>query len=178
MQLTVDGRTALSSGSEIYARVVDFLYDEAALLDDRRHREWLALLARDIVYQAPVRVTRAHTLTDSYLAEMSHFDEDYYSLVKRIERFESEHAWAEDPPSRTRRFITNIRCWRGGNAAEIVARCNVLVLRSRGDVHEADLLSAQRTDLLRHEENVFRIARREILFDESVIRTHNLAIFL
>jgi 3-phenylpropionate/cinnamic acid dioxygenase small subunit len=178
MPLTVDGRTALSSGSENYARVVDFFYEEAALLDDRRHREWLVLLARDIVYRAPVRVTRAHTLTDSYLADMAHFDEDYYSLVKRVERFESEHAWAEDPPSRTRRFITNIRCWGGNNATEIVARCNVLVFRSRGDVHEADLLSAQRTDLLRHEGDVFRIAHREILFDESVIRTHNLAIFL
>jgi 3-phenylpropionate/cinnamic acid dioxygenase small subunit len=178
MQLTVEGRPALSSVSEMYGRVVDFLFHEAELLDDRRHREWLALLTRDVVYRAPVRVTTAHALTDSYLSGMAHFDEDHHSLTKRVERFETDHAWAEDPPSRTRRFVTNIRCWTGGEAGEIIARCNLLLFRSRGDVHSADLLSARRTDLLRSEDGGLKIARREILFDESVLRTQNLAVFL
>lgn len=178
MQLSVEGRPALSSATETYARVVDFLYSEAGLLDERRHREWLALLAKDIVYRAPVRVTRAHTLADSYLSGMAHFDEDYYSLTKRVERFETEHAWAEDPPSRTRRYVTNIRCWQGTATTEVVARCNLLLFRSRGDVQNADLISAQRTDLLRWQEGGFTIARREILLDESVLRTQNLAVFL
>jgi 3-phenylpropionate/cinnamic acid dioxygenase small subunit len=177
MPLSVDGHTPLSSGSDTYSRVVDFLYSEAELLDERRHREWLALLTEDIVYRAPVRVTKAHTLADSCLATMAHFDEDYYSLTKRVERFETEHAWAEDPPSRTRRYVTNVRCWQGGDGA-IVARCNLLLFRSRGDVHGPDLLSAQRTDLLRWQDGVLKIARREILFDEAVLRTHNLAVFL
>jgi phthalate 3,4-dioxygenase subunit beta len=178
MQLTVEGRAPLSSVSDTYARVVDFLYYEAELLDDRRHREWLALLTSDIVYRAPVRVTRAHTLVDSYLSDMAHFDEDYYSLTKRVERFETDHALAEDPPSRTRRHLSNVRCWQDAAGAEVVARCNLLLFRSRGDVQSADLISAQRTDLLRWEEGRLKIARREILFDESVLRTQNLAVFL
>ena len=177
MQLTVEG-PALSSVSETYGKVVDFLYYEASLLDERRHREWLALLAKDVVYRAPVRVTKAHTLADSYLPDMAHFDEDYYSLTKRVERFETGHAWAEDPPSRTRRHLTNIRCWQRTDTQDILARCNLLLFRSRGDVQAPDLVSAQRTDLLRLEEGAFTIARREILFDESVLRTHNLAVFL
>jgi 3-phenylpropionate/cinnamic acid dioxygenase small subunit len=178
MQLTVEGRTALSSLSETYARVVDFLYHEAELLDDRRHREWLALLTSDIVYRAPVRVTKAQTLVDSYLSGMAHFDEDYYSLTKRVERFETDHAHAEDPPSRTRRHLSNVRCWQDAPGADVVARCNLLLFRSRGDVQTADLISAQRTDLLRWEDGRPKIARREILFDESVLRTQNLAVFL
>jgi phthalate 3,4-dioxygenase beta subunit len=178
MQLTVEGRTALSSVSETYGRVVDFLFHEAELLDDRRHREWLALLTRDVVYRAPVRVTTPHTLMDSYLTGMAHFDEDHYSLTKRVERFETDHAWAEDPPSRTRRYVTNIRCWTGNEEGEIVARCNLLLFRSRGDVQSADLISAQRTDLLRWDNGGFKLARREILLDESVLRTQNLAVFL
>lgn len=176
MLLSEEGQ-ALSSVSEIYGKVVDFLYHEAALLDDRRHREWLALLTADVVYRAPVRVTKAHTLADSYLTDMAHFDEDHFSLTKRVERFETDHAWAEDPPSRTRRYVTNIRCWQRRDG-EILARCNLLLFRSRGDVQAPDLLSAQRTDLLRLEDGALKIARREILFDESVLRTQNLAVFL
>ena len=157
---------------------MDFLYHEAELLDDRRHREWFALLTEDVVYQAPVRITTAHSLADSTLEDMGHFDEDSYSLLKRVERLETEHAWAEDPPSRTRRFVTNIRCWEGDSPGDLLVRCNLLLFRSRGDVQEADLLSAQRTDLLRDEGGHLTIARREILLDESVLRTQNLAVFL
>lgn len=77
-----------------YHRIVDFLYDEAALLDARRHAEWLALLTEDIRYVVPVRVTTAHTLETSTSA-MAHLDEDHYSLTQRVQRFSTEHAWAE-----------------------------------------------------------------------------------
>ena len=39
--LQVQSRTPVSSGDPAYASVVDFLYLEAALLDDREHRAWL-----------------------------------------------------------------------------------------------------------------------------------------
>lgn len=178
MDLSTRGREPLSSGSESYARVVDFLYREAELLDHARHREWLSLLTPDVTYVAPVRITSAHSLRDSAMEDMGHFDEDHYSLTKRVERLETEYAWAEDPPSRTRRFVTNIRCWEGDGGGDVVARCNLLVFRSRGDISGPDLLSAERTDVLREVDGAFRIASRVILLDESVLRTQNLAIFL
>ena len=176
--LQVQSRTPVSSGDPAYASVVDFLYLEAALLDDREHRAWLDLLASDIHYVVPVRVTAPHTLADSTLDDMAHFDEDRYSLMKRVERLETEHAWAEDPPSRTRRFVTNIRCWIGDSDDELVARSNLLLFRSRGDTLGPDLLSGQRTDLLRRTDEGLRLARRHVVLDESVLRTQNLAIFL
>lgn len=168
----------LSSSTATYARVVDFLYHEAEVLDERRHREWLALLAEDVAYRAPVRVTSPHSLADSTLPDMAHFDEDRYSLTKRIERLETDFAWAEDPPSRTRRFVTNIRCFEGERAGEILARSNLLLFRSRGDVHAPDLVAATRTDVLREVHGALVLARRDILLDESVLRTQNLAVFL
>jgi phthalate 3,4-dioxygenase subunit beta len=84
--------------AELHFRVQQWLIEEAELLDNRRYRDWLALLTDDVVYKMPVRVTSAHSLEDSTLADMDHFDEDRYSLEKRVERFETEHAWAEDPP--------------------------------------------------------------------------------
>jgi phthalate 3,4-dioxygenase subunit beta len=178
MSATADVRTPIGSGQPAYHEVVDFLYLEADLLDRRALAEWLGLLTEDIRYLVPVRVTSAHTLETSALEDMAHFDEDMYSLRKRVQRFETEHAWAEDPPSRTRRFITNVRCFEGATQEEVIAESNLLLFRSRGDIHDHDLLSGRRTDTLRRTPDGLRIARREVLLDESVLRTQNLAIFL
>jgi phthalate 3,4-dioxygenase subunit beta len=168
----------IGSGTPLYHEVVDFLYAEADLLDRRDLRGWLALLTDDIRYVAPVRVTTAHSLDGSALADMAHFDEDRYSLRKRVERLETEHAWAEDPPSRTRHFVTNIRCWEGEGADEVRSESNLLLFRSRGDVREHDLLAGRRNDTLRRTPDGLRLARREVVLDESVLRTQNLAVFL
>jgi phthalate 3,4-dioxygenase subunit beta len=178
VELSVGNRRPLRIGGEDYHEVVDLLLREADALDERRHHDWLAMLTEDIRYLVPVRVTTAHSLDDSFLADMAHFDEDRYSLTKRVERFDTEFAWAEDPPSRTRRFVTNVRAWSGDREDELLARSNLLLFRSRGDVHGPDLLSARRTDLLRRVDGELRIARREALLDESVLRTQNFAVFV
>ena len=132
----------------------------------------------DIRYLMPVRVTTARGAGFDTATGMAHFDEDHYSLRKRAERFATEHAWAEDPPSRTRRHVTNVRCYEGDTADEVIARSNLLLFRSRGDLHDHDLLSATRTDLLRRDGGALKLARRTVLLDESVLRTQNLAVFL
>ena len=168
----------LSFTSTVHQEAHEFLVREAELLDERRFREWLDLLAPDIVYRMPVRVTAPETLEHGLLEDMAHFDEDLYSLRKRIERFETGHAWTEDPPSRTRHFVTNVRTFDAAAADEIVVKSYVLLFRSRGDIRDADLVSAERTDTLRRTDAGLRLARREILADESVLRTQNLAVFL
>ncbi len=173
-----DTREQVPLGGTLHHRVADFLYAEAELLDQRRHDEWLATLTDDIVYRMPVRVTSAHSLADSTLTHLSHFDEDRYSLEKRVSRFSTEHAWAEDPPSRTRRHVSNVRAWVGDGPGEVVATSSVLLFRSRGDVQPSDLLSMGRTDVLREAGGRLLLARRDILVDESVLHTQNLAIFL
>ena len=168
----------LSFTSATHHEAHEFLVREAELLDERRYRDWLDLLAPDIVYRMPVRVTAPETLEHGLLEDMAHFDEDLYSLRKRIERFETGHAWTEDPPSRTRHFVTNVRTFDAAAADEIVVKSYVLLFRSRGDIRDADLVSAERTDTLRRTDAGLRLARREILADESVLRTQNLAVFL
>jgi 3-phenylpropionate/cinnamic acid dioxygenase small subunit len=157
-------------------RVNAFLVDEAETLDRAGYRDWLDFLTEDISYRMPVRVTAAHSLADSFLDGMDHFSEDRYSLVKRVERFETDHAWTEDPPSRTRRFVTNVRVWYDGD--EVVAKSYLLLFRSRGDTRQPDWVSAERIDRLRRTDGGFQIAARFIAVDESVLRTQNLAVFL
>ena len=159
-----------------------FLVEEAALLDAADYAGWLGLLCDDIRYLMPVRVTTARGAGFDTLADMGHFDEDMYALRKRVQRLATDHAWTEDPPSRTRHFVTNVRTFRSSafpnEGVEFRVESAVLLFRSRGDTREADLVSAGRTDVLRETAGGLRLARREILVDEAVLRTQNLAIFL
>lgn len=157
-------------------QVTQFLYLEAALLDSGRHREWLELLCDEIRYQMLVTVTLRTGEADPS-ARMGHFDEDRYSLTKRVERLESRHAWTEDPPSRTRRFVTNVS-GRYGPGAELEVDSYLLLFRSRGDSRAPEWLSVARSDRLQRRPDGLRLLERRITVDESVLRTQNLAVFL
>jgi phthalate 3,4-dioxygenase beta subunit len=156
-----------------------WLVEEAYLLDQQLYAQWLQQLTADIRYLMPVRVTTARGSGFDTLDGMSHFDEDLYSLTKRVARFETEHAWTEDPPSRLRHFVTNVRTFSTGRDDELAVQSYLLVFRSRGDVREAATLSARRDDVLRRAaDGDLRLARRVIQVDESVLRMQNLGIFL
>lgn len=71
-----------------------------------------------------------------------------------------------------------MRVYPGESDGEYTAKSYVLLFRSRGDTRDPDFLSAERTDVLRRSNGGFKIANREILVDESVLKTQNLAVFL
>jgi len=167
----------LPYGDPAHLAAHQFLVEEAALLDAADFAGWLGLLCEDIRYLMPVRVTTARGAGFDSLADMGHFDEDMYALRKRVQRLATDHAWTEDPPSRTRHFVTNVRTFRTGGD-DLRVESALLLFRSRGDTREPSLISAGRTDLLRATADGLRLARREITVDESVLRTQNLAVFL
>jgi phthalate 3,4-dioxygenase beta subunit len=171
------GRT-LPFGDERHLQAHQWLVDEAYLLDAQSYEQWLDLLTGDIHYLMPVRVTTALGAGFDTAPGMAHFDEDKYSLSRRVARFRTEHAWTEDPPSRLRHYVTNVRTFATEDDDHIVVDSAVLLFRSRGDVREAALVSAGREDLLRRTADGWRLARRVILVDESVVHMQNLAIFL
>lgn len=172
----------LSYGDPAHLAAHQFLVEEAALLDAADFAGWLGLLCEDIRYVMPVRVTTARGAGFDSLADMGHFDEDMYALRKRVQRLATDHAWTEDPPSRTRHFVTNVRTFREEalltSTGDLRVESALLLFRSRGDTREPSLISAGRTDLLRATPDGLRLARREITVDESVLRTQNLAVFL
>ena len=167
----------LPYGDPAHLAAHQFLVEEAALLDAADYAGWLGLLCEDIRYVMPVRVTTARGADFDSRADMGHFDEDMYALRKRVQRLATDHAWTEDPPSRTRHFVTNVRTFRHDEDSLRVESA-LLLFRSRGDTREADLISAGRADLLRQTDDGLKLARREITVDEAVIRTQNLAVFL
>jgi phthalate 3,4-dioxygenase subunit beta len=169
---------SLSFGDERHQTAHRWLVDEAWLLDLQSYDEWLDLLTDDIHYLMPVRVTTALGAGYDTSPGMAHFDEDKYSLSRRVARFQTEHAWTEDPPSRLRHHLSNVRTFATEDADHLVVESATLLFRSRGDVREGALVSAGREDLLRRTPEGWKLARRTILVDDSVIRMQNLAIFL
>ncbi|MCM2393720.1 3-phenylpropionate/cinnamic acid dioxygenase subunit beta [Streptomyces albipurpureus] len=171
------GRT-LPFGDRRHQEAHQWLTDETYLLDAQRYEEWLTLLTEDIHYLMPVRVTTALGSGYDTSPGMAHFDEDKYSLSRRVARFLTEHAWTEDPPSRMRHHIGNVRTFATADPDHLIAESSVLLFRSRGDVNEPALVSAGREDLLRRGPDGWLLARRTIMADEAVLRMQNLAVFL
>lgn len=160
--------------------VEQFLYEQAERLDNRELHAWFDHVADDITYRMPRRLMRENTA--SVFSEQSYyFNEDYGSLKARLERFDSEYAWAERPPTRTRRYVTNVRVTRDDedlDDGELFVESNLLVYLSRGDSDEHTLYSARREDVLRRRGDTFQIADREIRLDQTVLSTDNVSIFL
>jgi 3-phenylpropionate/cinnamic acid dioxygenase small subunit len=155
-----------------------FLVEEAAMLDAGEWARWLGLLTGDVRYVMPVRVTTVHDTGYDARTDMAHFDEDRYALEKRVQRLLTDHAWTEDPASRTLHLVTNVRTFAGATDATVEVESSLLLFRSRGDDRPAEYVCALRHDVLRLEDGGWRLAARHITVEESVLRTQNLAIFL
>src|SRR3546814_18691154 len=80
---------------------------------------------------------------------MFHFEDDYHSMMGRIGRLGTKSAWAEDPPSRTRRFVTNIRVAPAAQEGAYEVTSYILLARSRYEPSKYSFITAQRNDLLR-----------------------------
>ena len=145
--------------------VEDFLYYEAALLDEWRLDEWLALLTPDARYVVPT--------TDLPEGDPAHdlvfIDDDYTRLQGRVARLQSRHAHREFPSSRTRRLVSNVRVL-GVAGDEVQATAAFVVYRFR---HEQTAVHVGRYDYtLLQTVDGFRIRYRRAVLDNESLREH------
>lgn len=166
---------ACAPGTPLYGEVVEFLYGEADLLDTYRFEEWLGLFAEDVRYDMPVRTNQYRAAGEGF-QDMAFFDENYVSLKTRVMRLKTEFAWAETPPSRTRHFVSNVLVASGERAGELAVRLNFIVTRTRAD-HGYQMFTGRREDTLRRMPGGgFKIARRRIFGDQTVLTNTNLSV--
>ena len=160
----------------LHYEVEQFLYREAALLDDRRFADWLALIADDIHYWMPIRRTvTVENLRLEYAGAdgMAYFDDDRMVLEMRVRKLEAGSAWSEDPPSRSRHFVSNIRIL-DVEGDEITVEVCFHLYRTRLN-SEVSGWVGRREDVLRRFDGGFRLARRHIFLDQTVIPTTNMS---
>ena len=167
------------------ADMEDFLYGEADLLDNRQFREWLTLLTEDITYFMPIRrnvkfgqhAQRENTRQGSGI---SWFDEDKWTLSKRVDQILTGVHFAEEPLSRVCHMVSNVQILHVtpslDDPCEVEVRCRFLVYQNRIE-YETYTFVGKRTDLIRKTPDGWKIARREILLDQNVLLAKNLSTF-
>jgi p-cumate 2,3-dioxygenase subunit beta len=142
----------------------EFLYKEAALLDDWRLDDWLALFTPDARYEVPSTDHPAGRPADALML----ISDSAAMLAARVKRLNSRKAHREFPWSRTRRIIGNVRILsRDGDELEVAA--NFAVYRSRREVNV--YMGQYRHCLVRHGDS-FKIRFRRAELDVEALDPH------
>ena len=143
------------------------------------------LLADDITYFMPIRrnvkfgqhAQRENTVQGRGI---SWFDEDKWTLTKRVDQILTGVHYAEEPLSRVCHMVSNVQIRRVtpslDDPREVEVRCRFLVYQNRIE-YETYTFVGKRTDLLRKTADGWKIARREILLDQNVLLAKNLSTF-
>lgn len=182
--MTADEKAALRR-LLLKEEIAAFLAHEADLLDARRYEDWLGLLTEDIRYWMPItRTVASDALGDEFTAEgvdANWLDEGIETLRQRVRQLATGIHWAEQPASRTTHMISHLQIASVtpdvANPKEIAARCRFLVYRNRLD-DEQDFFVGKRNDTLRRVDGCWKLARRELFLDQSVMLPKNLSVFL
>lgn len=166
------------NNSSMYHKVRDFLYREAGAIDGREFRKWVGMMTDDVEYLIPVRATHAGENHDDDFIDMYHILDDEFSLNQRIDRLETEYAWAEQPPSRTRHFITNIRIVDFEEPDEISVVSNLLLYITEGDDPNWKIISGKREDVLKDTDEGLRLDHRTVKLDNTTLPIDRISIFI
>ena len=158
-----------------YAEYVRWLNEESALLDRHEYDDWLARLAPQVRYRMPARVDTSRRDQSGVSEHSFHMDEDHASLSIRIKRITSATNFAENPRTRTRRFVTNMMIDPGSTVDHITGSNYLLLLRSRGLGPDLELLSAERRDELVRGAAGLQLLRREVIVDQATLGVVHLA---
>ena len=152
--------------------IEQFLYLEAALLDERRFDEWLDLLADDIHYHMPIRRNvkfgQQHRENTDASFEISWFDEGKRTLTGRVRQIMTGVHWCEEPFSRIRHVISNVQVVAAGDD-EVNVKSNFFVWQNRLQ-DEVNMFVGRREDVLRRDDETgWKIRKRLILLDQNVL---------
>lgn len=164
---------------QLQYEIEQFFYREADILDRRQYRDWLELLTDDIEYWMPIRSTRSMGDEEHEFAkpgEGAFFDDNRRHLEERVKKLYTGFSWAEDPPSRTRHMVSNVRIVERPSDSEVRVDCNFLIYRTRL-AHDEDIWVGRREDTLRRDNGSWKIARRHIFLDQVALGSKNLSIF-
>jgi 3-phenylpropionate/cinnamic acid dioxygenase small subunit len=166
---------------DLQQEIEQFLFYEAALLDNHELDAWFELLADDLRYVMPVRSTRsvrdqAHEFSGP--RDVAYFDESKASIGLRIRRLHTGSAWAEEPRSRTRHFVCNVRIACLERAGDYEVTSAFLLYRNRAE-SQTDVFAGERIDTLRRVDTPagFQLAGRRVLIDQSMLLANNISFF-
>ncbi len=182
------GNSAIERTPQYYrlkADAEDFYFREADLLDERRFREWLDILADDLVYFMPIRRNvkfgqHAARENTKHGEGISWFDEDKWTLSKRVDQILTGVHYAEEPLSRITHMIGNVQIKAVrpdlDKPSELEVTSRFLLYQNRVE-YETYTFVGRRNDTIRITDAGWKVARREILLEQNVLLANNLTMF-
>ena len=164
--------------------VEEFFFYEADLWDYRQYNQWLDCLTDDVRYFMPlVRNIKYGDWDREFTKEgqdIAWFDEGKETLTQRVRQIETGIHWAEEPSSRASHLITNVRVTSAtpdvANATEVEVSSRYFLYRNRLD-YETDVMVGKRMDTLRKVDGEWKLAKRHIILDQTVLLEKNLTLF-
>src|SRR5258708_24400926 len=115
-----------SADRELRAEVEHFLFEEADVLDSWQLNEWVELFTEDAISHVPALDDPNRDPAQSVFLVA----DDLARIRSRVRQLTGGTAWAENPRSQTRRFITNVR-GTSADGATVRVTANFLVHRCR-----------------------------------------------
>lgn len=167
MSVTEAPRTAARTNPAAVSRaeIEDFLFLEASLLDEWRLAEWLKLFRDDASYMIPALDTPAASPQESlYLV-----NDNMARLRSRVNQLTGKSMWAENPVSRTRRCIANVRILSADDAGVRIT-ANFAVYRMRHK--EVHTYIGRYEHLLQPVEGGFLFRERKSILDLESLNPH------
>lgn len=154
----------MSANTPERAKVEEFLYREAALLDGWKLMEWADLFTEDGEYLVPSTDIPDGSPTDTLFL----IYDDHHRLIERAKRLMKKTAHAEFPRSRLRRIVGNVLVDPPRNGT-IHVHCSFAVFRSR--LQRADIYPGHSNyELVEGGELGFRIRRKRAVLDSDDLR--------
>ena len=147
-----------------YREIEDLLFREAHLLDERRFHEWLDLFADDAIYILPLR---ENLQGDVPPAGHPVIKDDRDMLRARVHALHSGHTNAEAPPSMTCHMVANVVVDEVSQGEAAVR--SAFMIRQVRKQHDEAWWTGRRHDALRLESGGWKIFRREVLLDATVL---------
>lgn len=151
----------------LFVEIQRFLYREAGLLDRRDYSGWLRLVTQDIRYRVTAGVARD---ADAKPLNYAIVDEDFTGLKSRIDQISNPRLTrAENPPSMTRRVVSNVEAYHGEKQDEFDVVSYLLAYRNRPSAPEGGFYVAMRNDTLRRGASGWTLAGRTAYLDQTMI---------
>ena len=156
-------------------RVENFLYREAALLDDWKLKEWLALFSPRARYEvAPTGEADAGTMSSA--ESLFLVADDRERLEQRVVRLRKPQAHAEYPHSRVRHLYSNVRIIEeSGDTIEV--NSNFVTFRTKRGI-TATYMGWHRWVLLREGEEFLIELKRTILDLDGLVPQGKVSLLL
>lgn len=150
-----------------------FLYHEAALLDAGALDDWVELFTDDGVYWVPAR-----TGAPDPARHVSIVYDDKPRLLVRVARLQSGKEYAQEPPSRTCRQVSNVAVLSTGEGDVDVEASAVLVVYETRPNTTTQTIPARATWRLARTDDGFRVRRKQVMLLELDRYYENLTFLL